>query len=200
MSLSPDQQRAVMSMGADRATVELARAFRSSGIRWLLLKGPVIAERLYADGARRPYSDVDAFVAPQHYELSEKVLAELGYEPVPDSTRRDTEHASPWRRGDGSEVDLHRSVAHLTAPRERVWNSLSAGATSIDVAGEHVDAPSGGALALVVAMHALHHARAVAKPLADLERALARLSEDDWADARTLASELGAERNLAAAL
>lgn len=182
------------------ATGELARAFRAAGIRWVLLKGPAIADRLYQGRVRRPYNDVDALVGPRDYVRAEEVLTELGYERVPDSTRRDVEHASPWRRTGGGEIDLHRSFAHIPASRDSVWEALHSEIVTIEVARENVDVPSEGALALIVALHALHHAGQVPQPLADLERALGQLAPEDWERARSLASALGADRNLAAAL
>jgi hypothetical protein len=200
VSISANEYLAARSMAADAAAAELARAFRDAGISWMLLKGPAIARRLYDDGTQRPYSDVDALVHPDEYAAAESILDDIGYERVPYSTRSTAEHASPWRKSNGAEVDLHRSFAHLNSAPSAVWSALSRDATSLRVLREDVPVPALPALALIVALHALHHAGTATKPSVDLERACRQLSLDDWRAARALGAELGAERNLAAAL
>jgi hypothetical protein len=200
VDISARQYWAVRSLAADATTAELARAFANAQIRWMLLKGPSIALRLYTDGAQRPYSDVDALVHPDDVERAETTLEALRYERIPYSTRREQEHASPWRRQRGAEVDLHRTFAHIPAEPRSAWSALSRDATTLRVAGEDVAVPSAPALALLVALHALHHAGTSTKPTADLERACRVLTRSDWDAARALAVELRAERNLAAAL
>lgn len=200
MSISSNEYLAARSMAADAAAAEVGRAFRDAGIRWMLLKGPAIARRLYDDGTQRPYSDVDALVHPDDYAAAESILEAIGYEQVNYSTRATAEHASPWRKSSRAEVDLHRSFAHLNSPPLAVWSALSRDAASLHVLREDVPVPSLPALALIVALHALHHAGTATKPAVDLERACRQLSLDDWRAAQRVAAELGAERNLAAAL
>jgi hypothetical protein len=200
MSLSANQYWALRSMAADKAAAELARVLRQRHVQWLLLKGPSIATRLYGKDERRPYVDVDALVAPGDFNEAERLLTEMGYEPAPYSSRQLLEHDSPWRRKGGSTIDLHRTFTHLVAPPESVWAALSRAATTVQVGGEAVLVPDMGALGLLVALHALGDAPMEGKSLTDLERACEQLSMASWIDARAIATELGAERNLSAAL
>src|SRR4051812_37401731 len=64
----------------DHATVEAVCALRERGVRPILLKGPAVAEWLYAGNpAQRPYNDADLLVAPEPLAVSAVVLTGLGY-------------------------------------------------------------------------------------------------------------------------
>jgi hypothetical protein len=200
MPMSSNEALVIQSMAADRATGELARAFREAGVKWLLLKGPSVRSLLYPDTASRPYVDVDVLVAPGDLPTAEALLQALGYEPAPYSTRQEVEHDSPWRRPGGSTVDLHRGFTHVPAPGSATWTALSRDTRQIEVAGEAIQAASEGPMALLIALHALGDAPAKGKAFGDLERACESFELDVWNDAREIAYELRAERNLAVAL
>lgn len=200
MPLSPEQQLAAVSLAADMAAAEFARVAKARKLRWLLLKGPAIATRLYPDGEHRPYVDIDVLVAPRDYGRAEALLAELGFREAPHLPRQRVEHASPWRAPEKASVDLHRRVPHVPADPHVAWTVLTRDSESLRVAGEDVTVLSIPALALLVALHALHHGPAVAKPLRDLSLAAERLPQSAWEGARALSFEVGAERNLAAAM
>src|SRR5918992_2285417 len=192
MPLSPEQHRAAISLGADKAAAEIGRAFREEGLHWLLLKGPSIAERIYQQGEQRSYVDLDVLVSPSDYARAETVLERLGYQEEPHLPRQQVEHASPWRARGRVPVDLHRRIAHVPADPGVVWATLSKESESMRVASEDVRVVDLPALALLVALHALHHGTALAKPLRDLSLAADRLTESTWRAARDLAVALGA--------
>jgi putative nucleotidyltransferase-like protein len=200
VTLSANESLAVRSLAADMATAQLARELTALDVRWLLLKGPSIARRLYADGAHRPYVDVDALVSPDDFATVEEALRRLGFSPAPYSSRPAVEHDAPWRRQDGCVVDLHRGFTHVPAGPEAIWAAFTRDARPLTVAGAVVESPGDAALALIVALHALGDAPSEGKAMADLVRAARQLSIETWSAARSLAAELGAERNLAAAL
>lgn len=131
---------------------------------------------------------------------AEALLAELGYRPDPYSTRQEVEHDSPWRKPDGTMIDLHRGFTHIPAALEVTWSALSKQSRQLEVAGEVIDAPSESASALLVALHALGDAPSKGKAFEDLTRAIQRVPPEKWEETRALAHDLRAERNLAAAL
>ena len=199
--LSADQFRLAKRLATDAATAELARAFRERDTRWLLLKGPVVASRLYGDGTFRDYGDIDVLVAPSAHAAAAAVLEDLGYRLAPNLPSGEVQHALEWHRPtDHSFVDLHRYVPHLAAPPEAAWAAFVRDSEEMAVAGERVEVTGYPAFALLMALHALHHGRDRTKPLVDLERAVTEIPLQEWAKARILAAELWAERNLAAGL
>lgn len=178
---------------------EIARAFRDAEIRWLLLKGPSIASRLYADGDSRFYVDVDALVPPPDHARAQRVLAELGFVERAYLPRQRVEHAGVWERA-RQKVDLHRRFPHIPAGPDAIWHVFSRKTETVKIADENVEIPGLGATALIVALHALHHGTSVDKPMTDLARAIDRFPYRVWREAVEIAEELGAARNLSAAL
>src|SRR4051794_17375037 len=63
----------------EAATVVAFEAFESAHVDALLLKGPALAQRLYAQGERRGYLDVDLLVPPWDIASARMALTELGY-------------------------------------------------------------------------------------------------------------------------
>ena len=200
-ALSAQQLRLAKRMATDAATAELARTFRERGIRWLLLKGPVTAARLYKDGTFRDYLDIDVLVGPSDQEAAARALIDLGYELGPQLPRGELEHASTWRRErDRSTVDLHRYLPYAGSRREEAWTSLLRDSEVMTVGGETVEITGYPAFALLMVFHALHNAPEPGKHLSDLERAVTEIPLAEWNRARALAIELGVERDLAAGL
>jgi hypothetical protein len=187
----------------DAMTADVVTALRAAGVEPVLLKGPVIAERLYA-GRGRGYVDADLLVAPRDHERAEGVLGRLGFERQAreweDPDRM--EHDAPWRRPqDAMAIDLHRTLpgARAVSPQE-LWRRIEPHLTPWTIPDARVpvrvlDDPG---LALLVALHAAHHLREgvdARRPLADVSRAVERLPVADWEAAARLAAALrsGAE-------
>lgn len=199
-TLSSDELQVLQRLATDAATMELARSLRASSIRWLLLKGPAVARRLYDKNELRNYGDIDVLVAPADYPSVVEILRGLGYARAPHLPRGEVEHASTWKRSAGEVVDLHRHIPHLGASPDEVWTEFVRDSEEITIAGERIEVSGLSAFALLMALHALHHMPDGGKPLADLERAVRQIPRDKWTDVRDLAQKLGAERNLAVAL
>jgi hypothetical protein len=89
-------------------------------------------------------------------------------------------------------VDLHHTLATVSAPSALVWQRLWCGARTVDVTGGRVSVPGPVGSALIVALHAAQHGIVASKSLDDLERALVVLEPDVWRQAAGLAEELGA--------
>jgi hypothetical protein len=190
-------------LALDLSLAEIVPALTARGVRSLVLKGPVLARWLYDEPGERGYDDVDLLVDPRARSAAEDVLRERGFTTVAADLRpgeRDV-HADPWRRANPAAlVDLHRTVALLDAPAQRVWDALAAGAEPLDVAGVTVQMPGPAARSLVVALHAAQHGPGRTRPHADLERALARVDEATWRETLALARALDGEAALLAGL
>src|SRR5690606_22676069 len=66
-----------------RLTQEMAKIcgnLSDSGIRSIMLKGPMLAMQLYGDLSHRTSKDLDILVDAEEVEQAEKVMLELGYE------------------------------------------------------------------------------------------------------------------------
>jgi len=72
----------VRSLAVDDQTARVMAALESSGIAALLLKGPVVARRLYAKHEQRFYGDTDVLVSPAEVVAAGRTLCALGYEQV----------------------------------------------------------------------------------------------------------------------
>jgi hypothetical protein len=196
--VSVDIRRTALALRVDSVTGEVVTALRGAGIRALLLKGPSFAMWLYGDGGARPYGDSDLLVAPDSYLRSETVLRGLGFRSFGYSRHI---HSDTWRRpGDGSYVDLHRSLIGISAAPEFVWSHLAAQTETRRVGGVSVECLSTPARALHVALHAAQHGEDDDRPLADLARALEITDCDVWEEAADLARALAAEPAFATGL
>jgi hypothetical protein len=178
------------SLYLDRVTAEVVAAMRADGIRPLLLKGPSIAAWLYGDGSSRPYGDVDLLVDARHRPAAEEVLRGLGFSRGQPGWQ---ELAWSWRRsGDGSTVDLHRSIVGAEAGPEVVWRTLSERTEPMRVGGLEVEVLTPSGRALQVALHAAKHGDSEVKPREDLVRALEVVDEECWLEASALARRIDA--------
>jgi Uncharacterised nucleotidyltransferase len=194
--------QAARSLRADITTAEVTSAFEESGIRSILLKGPVLNRWLYADGMR-PYRDSDLLVAPADITRAEEILARRGFEhaPLDDLTFDRPWHAHAWIRArDGANVDLHRTLIGVGAGAEKVWSVLWAQTQQALVEGTTAQVLAPPALALHVALHAAQDGRRLGSPLEDLRRALDQVNDATWRAAAALAEELDAGPAFAAGL
>lgn len=190
------------TLAADGVTAEVVSVFRRSGVDSILIKGPTLAAWLYRGGPVRYYADSDLVVAPQHYKLAKRLLADLGFEyqhREQDLPPRGLPHAEPWvRASDLGELDLHRTLFGVGVPPQEVWGELSHAREEMSICGCPVAVPSIPARALIVALHAAQHQEG--KPLYDLDRALAAADEDVWRQATALAERLEAVQNFSRGL
>lgn len=78
LRLAATRMRHALNLEAAR---EVLDAFEASGIRAAPLKGPLLAERLYAPPHLRSSVDIDVLVDPASFERASAILVELGYAP-----------------------------------------------------------------------------------------------------------------------
>jgi hypothetical protein len=195
-------REAAKTLWVDSVTASVVTAFGAQGIRVLLLKGPTIANWIYADGGRS-YGDTDLLVSPNDFTLAENILESAGfrYLQLLDSPSARPWHAHTWvRNSDGAVVDLHRTVVGALRDPKDVWFALTRDTETMTISGTPVEVLSRPTRALLVALHAAQHGRGEAQPLRDLERALSKADADIWRRARTMATDIGGEEALAAGL
>ena len=194
--LSPALRAAALSLRVDAVTAEVVSKLRESGVRTILLKGPSIAEWLYADGTFRSYGDTDLLVASETLQATSGALRAAGFREQPGVS------SYTWfRRSDRSIVDLHDTLFGVESPREEAWRALSEGTETMRVGGLEVEVLNRSARLLYIALHAAQHeSHTFQQPLKDLERALRHADEQQWGEAAALATSLQAGPTFAAGL
>jgi hypothetical protein len=175
----------------------------------VLLKGPVLAEWLYDEGDPRPYVDADLLISPTQHGEAERVLRRLGFTRMLRAweNERRVEHDSEWQRsGDVGVIDLHRTLPGVRGVSpETLWSHIWPRTVDwrMPAPGGIVRVLDEPGRALLVALHAAHHLAEDGfsdRPLADLERALARTPLRTWEEAALLARQLRAAPHLARGL
>lgn len=78
-AMATERSQAALTLAAHSA--KLSAALSAAGVRHLILKGAVLAQRLYGDIAARDCKDVDLFVDPKARILALRVIADCGYRP-----------------------------------------------------------------------------------------------------------------------
>lgn len=191
---------AMRTLAVDGVTAEVAAALRAAGVQFVLLKGPVIAEWLYADGSRT-YGDTDLLIPASDEQRAEEVLDGLGFRADPGTGWDDPGVARNhiWMRGVAF-VELHVTLTGIGVAPAEVWASLTEGSGTLSLRGQTVRTLAVPARLLHVALHAAQHGPDFAKPLRDLELACSAHGIDDWRAAAELAARLRAVDALSAGL
>lgn len=192
----------------DGAAIAALTAFESVGIEAVLLKGPALARRLYAEGENRGYSDVDLLVRRRDLAWAAEALTTLGYvraeEVLGIDDVADIQHSELWARAgeDGGPVliDLHWRLDGCEAPDDVIWEALVARRGSVDLRGTEAPVLGDAALALHVALHAAQHGPDDAKAIGDLARGIERWPREVWGGAAQLAERVQGTAALAAGL
>jgi hypothetical protein len=162
------RQRLVQSVGRQLALGrELARvleACQAEPLPVIPLKGPVLADALYADPAQRPFSDLDLLIRRERLRDADRLLRGLGYRRLADAHSWEFDvaydRATLYESREGIQVDLHWSL--VSDPRYgwsetaglEVWER----AVEIRVAGHAALGLCPEDLVLYLATHlAVHH-------------------------------------------
>ena len=85
---------------------QLCEALKDNGVRTLLLKGPILATRLYGDLAHRTSKDLDILVDADDVERVERVLGRLGYE------LQDERILENWKKTSHHLSYEHKTIRH----------------------------------------------------------------------------------------
>ncbi len=88
----------------------ILEGLETTGIQAVVLKGPVLAERLYGDYALRYSSDLDLLIVPEDLKAVEGLLSSLGYhsqDPSSSWYARDYTHQLSFAHAEFSLVEVH---------------------------------------------------------------------------------------------
>lgn len=197
--------RAPRQRVVDAASVEAVLALERAGINAVLLKGPVIAQWLYADDEPRWYNDCDLLLREADLDATGAALTALGYGRRPsapdDPALRADVHSVMWiRTRDNVGVELHWTLVGLGAAPATVWEALSAATLPVTVGEIQMRSLSEPGRALHLALHLAQHGSGTAQPAEDLRRGIAQLGFEVWRGSRELSARLGGDSAFAAGL
>ncbi|WP_454193071.1 nucleotidyltransferase domain-containing protein [Paenibacillus sp. Marseille-Q7038] len=94
-----------------REMSHICEALKDSGVRNLLLKGPILATQLYGDLAHRTSKDLDILVAEDEVEKAGEILVQLGYELMDEHVlsnwKKKTHHLSFEHTKHATQIEIH---------------------------------------------------------------------------------------------
>ncbi|MCG8469531.1 MAG: nucleotidyltransferase family protein [Gemmatimonadetes bacterium] len=175
---------------------ELDASFREFGVSALFLKGPVAAEELYPDPARRAMTDIDLLVRRRDVRVGRKILRSLGYRAEPEPGRLpSSKHLPPYVRVEALRVELHFELFSTDRPAgvdlDRAWTE----ARTSNVAGRDLTVLSKEDMLVHAGLH-LAQEHGFERPFPgsfDLALIVDRwVGELDWDRALRIADEAGA--------
>jgi hypothetical protein len=192
----------------DEGAVAALDAIGSAGAEALLLKGPALAQRLYAKGETRGYTDIDLLVPPRHLTRARQALIALGYgrpeECLGIVDVAGIQHSETWAGRPKPNValwlDLHWRLSGCEAPGDFAWDQLAEGRGWIELAGRQVPILGDHGLALHLALHVAQDVGRNTKTIGDLVRGIERWPVEVWRDAAQLAESVEATPAFAAGL
>jgi hypothetical protein len=200
----PERPAVVLNLTIDAMSGKTVAGLREAGVPSLLLKGPVIARRLYRRGETRPYADCDLLVRRNDLALAETTVARLGMRRAKAEERLTPKwehHNSSWRLDERHfDLELHWTLIHIGADPETLWEVCNRDSNPMLVGGVEVSTPADPQLAVILALHAAQHGVRWTRPQEDLRRAVEVLPPEVWRAAAQCAVELNATRAFAAGL
>lgn len=134
----------------------VAEAAQRSGVRAVVIKGPVAAT--YGLRRDRVSADVDVLVEPQGVAILKDELVRRGWHPpVERSVPRVLEQHSITLVNDvwPCSIDVHRSFPGLFADPEVTFDVLWRGRTVVQMGHLPISAPSRAGMAVILALHSL---------------------------------------------
>jgi hypothetical protein len=113
--LARHEEQLGLDLQLERLLCDATAALAGAGIAYRALKGPVLAHTVYGDPAARSFGDVDVLVPGPAFDAAIDTLTPLGFdrrflEPRAGFDARFSKGAC-LERGDGMEIDLHRTLA-----------------------------------------------------------------------------------------
>jgi Uncharacterised nucleotidyltransferase len=113
--LERHEHQLALDLRLEQLVVEVAGVVDDCGLPYRLLKGPLLAHTVYDAAALRSFGDVDLLVRGGDLDAAIDVLRPLGFERRFLEPRRGFDgrfsKGACLERGDGRELDLHRTLA-----------------------------------------------------------------------------------------
>jgi hypothetical protein len=97
---------------------EVAGAFESRGVPFILLKGEALSKGLYPGDGLRPYGDLDLLIRPETYDAAKEILIGLGFRLRPSASEAE-------KRQLFGEIEFDRG-GPITVTVDLHWDTLMA--------------------------------------------------------------------------
>jgi hypothetical protein len=148
---------AAMALKNERLLVAAVDALGQRGVRPLVLKGPALAHRIYADALTRPCTDVDLWVPRSELRAAEDALLGMSLRPVRQPQHEPSEllHADEWVGPQGM-VELH-FIAVSAFGRAVGPDETFARAGDFELQGRQLRVLHPADELVYLAIHASHH-------------------------------------------
>jgi hypothetical protein len=170
---------------------------QAGGAPAVIVKGPAIGDRYYAEPALRPYADLDVMVPRAALGAAVAALGERGFEPLlefRDGYAERHGHDIHMRARVGSrpiDVELHWRIGDDAATECLDHGFAAAGAEPLEAAGAGVLVPSAPRLLLLAAAHLLSDRAKRLAWIHDLQLISCACSAAGWEDAFAQADARG---------
>ena len=187
----------------EATTTEVVGALDNSRVGHIVLKGPLLRDRLFPEGDEHVSADVDVLIAPDDWSAAEAALARLGYEPllldiIPGDRPN---HARPYASAAGGpSVDLHRTLLGAEMPPAVVWQVLDAETTTAMLSGRPVRILAPAGQLMHTALHAAQNGAGDERTLRYLTRSVELSDDEEAREALRIATAIGAAEAFALGL
>jgi len=177
---------------------------RTRGIWFIVLKGPILSDRIYGDPTFRLMNDFDILVEPESVDLLNEMLVQMGFESRyfewPDSRKRKqvamhiTNQLGFFNTESGILIEVHwRLFNNRLANHKKIWDIIKKNTETTEFAGKPFKRFNIELELLYLAIHGSIHAWFRLKWLVDVHELLMRYSFDEE-HFNALVKELKAER------
>ena len=194
------QGHTMSALRATRALHQMTDALDRAGIPFLLMKGQAVAERYYQYPSDRQAIDIDILVRQKVVDAAADVLGELGFA-AEDNISVPQEAHRLWMRlnadipmiraADGIKVELHWRLAKNPYLIPWTEEEMFGHASRQGVSGVTVEAFRPAPLLVYLLTHGARHHWFRLKWLADIDRMVTKISDEDLAHAASLGEEIG---------
>ncbi len=165
------------ALGSRTPLADLASAFDSAGIQWMLWKGPALAVQAWNDDSLRHFADLDLVVGRADRHRAVSALLSAGWRPrhgmslAQQRAIRRGSGAFDFERGDGEPfVELHWRFLSPRYPRVLRTEDVLARSETVAFGGLRIRTPAGADAVTLLALHATKHGWSQAEEVATLAR------------------------------
>ncbi|MBU1219414.1 nucleotidyltransferase family protein [Myxococcota bacterium] len=129
-------------------------ALNSTDIPWIMLKGPVLAQKAYGSVFLRSFSDIDIYVKPQDFGKVLEVLISIGGHHRKGSEPELHEIA---QFDSGLHIEVHRRLSREGWYDESLYSRMFENIFMVDVGDLHIPTAADELHAIYMALHAFNH-------------------------------------------
>ena len=183
---------------------EFTSELRTRGIWFIVLKGPILSDRIYGDPTFRLMNDFDILVEPESVDLLNEMLVQMGFKSRyfqwPDSPKRKrvamhiTNQLGFYNPETGILIEVHwRLFNNRVADHKKIWEIIKKNTETTEFAGKPFKRFNIELELLYLAIHGSIHAWFRLKWLVDVHELLMRNSFDEG-QFNNLVKELKSER------